>query len=206
MPSFLPHLVAPLLFALAFLPMERRRILLWAPMVWVPDLDFFFAKEYHRALLSNVWIPLILLGVLVLLWRRRDPEARLPEFMFRPGAPGALLLSSYYLLGHILMDVFAGGVALFWPLSTYSPYLFLSIRVNTETGEPTVAGEGGAPPVIPEITPVYEWFSTIDAAVLSFLAVATAAWLAYAAWHRRVHPPPVRVRRGARLAAPIQKE
>lgn len=206
MPSFLPHLVAPLLFALAFLPIERRRILLLAPLVWVPDLDFFFAKDHHRAVLGNIWIPLAFVAALLVLWRRRDPTARLGEFMFRPGAPANLFLAAYYFLGHALMDVFAGGVPLFWPLSTYSPYLFLSVRVNTATGEPDVVGDGGVPADIPEITPVYEWFSTIDAAVLAFLVVATGLWLAHAWRERRLRPPPRTVHRSARLSAPIQKE
>ncbi len=201
----MPHLVVPLLLALAVLPMARRQIILWAPMVWVPDLDFFFAKEYHRALLSNIWIPLALVGALLWLWRRRDPTSRLSEFMFRPGAPGGLFLSAYYFAGHILMDIFAGGVALFWPLSTYSPYLFLSIRVNTATGETDVVGEGGTPPDIPEITPVYEWFSTIDAAMLTLVAVVALVVMGRQLWMRAKAPSPVRVKTTATLHSPIQK-
>ncbi len=175
-------------------------------MVWVPDLDFFFAKQYHRALLSNIWIPLALGAALYLLWRRRDPTSRLTEFMFRPGTPGALFLSMYYFAGHILMDIFAGGVALFWPLSTYSPYLFLSIQVNTATGQTNVLGEGGAPPNIPEITPVYEWFSTIDAAMLAFLVAGTIIHTTWRLWKHRTDPAPLRVRTRATLRSPIQKE
>lgn len=199
-PSFLPHLVAPLLFALAFLPMERKRILAWSPIVWAPDLDFFFAKDYHRAALSNIWIPLIVIGVLVWLWRRRDPEASILEFMFRPGAPGALLLVSYYLLSHILMDIFAGGVSLLWPLMDTNFYLFYQILVNTETNQPEATGGGGAEPGIVEITPVFEWLSPIDTAVGVFLIAATAAWLGYRTWKRRVSPPPVIVMREAERA------
>lgn len=190
-PSILPHLVAPVLFALAFLPAQRKRILLWSPMALAPDLDYFFAKDYHRALLSNIWIPLAVLVALVILWRRRDPEARFMEFAFRPGAPGRLALSFYFLASHILMDVFAGGVVLLWPLTQVNFDLFFNIVVDTQTNQPVVTAEGSAEPGIPQITPRFEWWSTIDTAVATFLGAATASWLSWRWWSRRGQPKPV---------------
>lgn len=191
--------MAPLLFALAFLPATRKRILLWSPIVWAPDLDYFFAREYHRAALSNIWLPLILIGVLVFLWRRRDPDARFLEWMWRPGAPANLSLVTYYLLSHTLMDIFAGGVVLLWPLSLTNFYLFFQIVVDTATNEPVARGEGGTEPGIPEVAPSFEWWSTIDTAILVFVVVATGLWLLYRAWHQRAYPPPVEVERHAVL-------
>ncbi|MGB1586005.1 MAG: hypothetical protein ACPHID_03035 [Thermoplasmatota archaeon] len=198
MPSFIPHLVAPVLVALAFFPMRRKQILLWAPMVWVPDLDYFFAVEYHRALLSNIWIPVILFGSLVALWRRRDPLARFWEFATRPGAPGALLLTSYYFAGHILMDIFAGGVVVLWPLTLTNVFLFFQIRVDTATNTPVAEGGGGIEQGIPEVTANYTWLSAIDVAVGAFLVACIATWLGWRGWQRiQGRRPPVTVVRRA---------
>lgn len=173
-----------MLVALAFFPMRRKQILLWAPMVWVPDLDYFFAVEYHRALLSNIWIPVLLFGSLIALWRRRDPTARFWEFATRPGAPGGLLLTSYYFAGHILMDIFAGGVVVLWPLTVANVFLFFQIRVDTATNTPVAEGSGGVEQGIPEVTANYTWLSAIDVAVGAFLLACIAVWLGWRGWKR----------------------
>lgn len=188
LPSFVPHFIAPVLVALAFFPTTRKHVLLWSPMVFVPDLDFFFAKDLHRAVLGNIWWPLLCIGSLVLLWRRRDPFARFTEFAWRPGAPVGLTLSAYYLLGHILMDVFVGGVPLFWPLSTISPSLAYAIFVDTATGEPQAVGEAVVKEDIPEISPVFPWLDYDHTAQLAFLAAMVLVGAGWWLWHRRTAP------------------
>ncbi len=205
LPSILPHIVAPVLFALAFMPMQRKRILLWSPIVLAPDLDYFFARSFHRAALSNIWIPLILIGVLVVLWRRRDAAAAFWEWAFRPGAPGNLLLVNYYLIAHIVMDFFVGGVSLLWPLTNRNFYFIFQIVVDTATNKPVTTTEGGTDPDIVSVSPAFEWWSVIDTAVAAFLVVATLAYLAYRRWYRARHPLPLVIKRGA-IAAPIHKE
>ncbi|MFA5944645.1 MAG: metal-dependent hydrolase, partial [Candidatus Thermoplasmatota archaeon] len=120
MPSFLPHAVAPALVAMAFFRIPRRTVLLLLPLVWVPDLDYLVQSQ-HRAVTHSMLIPLILLAAVVVLWRRRDPEARFWEFATRPGAPVGLSLASFFIASHLLMDVFAGGVVLLWPF-TYTNF------------------------------------------------------------------------------------
>ncbi len=205
MPSVLPHLLVPVLLGIAFLPVARKRLLLWAPLALVPDLDYFFAKEYHRALLSNIWIPLALAATLFVLWRVRDPTSRLGEYMWRPGAPGNVALSTYYIGGHLLMDVFAGGVSLLWPLTPRNFYLFFNIVVDTETNQPVVTGEGGTEPDIVTVSPQFEWWSTIDSAMATLTAVTLLVWLAWRWWGRRGVVQPVVVRRAA-VEAPSHKE
>jgi hypothetical protein len=196
----------PVLLGFAFLPVARKRLLWWSPMALAPDLDYFFAKQFHRALLSNIWIPLILAGVLMLLWRRRDPTAHFGEWMWRPGAPGNLSISLYFVLGHLLMDVFAGGISLFWPLATTNFYLFFHIIVDTATNEPVIGGGGGAEPDIVTVSPVFEWWSTIDTAMLALTAVTVLVWFTVRQVRLRGMPKPLRIRRAATLASPSHKE
>ncbi len=204
MPSILPHVLLPVLLGIAFLPVARKRLLQWAPVALVPDLDYFFAKEFHRAALSNIWIPLIMVGILVWMWRRNDPTARFAEWMWRPGAPGNLALATYFIVGHMFMDVFAGGISLFWPLVPTNLYIDFAIIVDTATNQPVVTAGGGTEPDIVEVSPVFTWWSVIDTAMLALTAVILAAWLIARRLRAARDPPPVVVRRRA-VVAPIHK-
>lgn len=199
MPSFLPHLVAPALVAAAFFPVPRRTVLLLAPTVWLPDLDYLVQSQ-HRAVTHSALVPLALLASVVVLWRRRDPDARFWEFATRPGAPVALSLVSFFIASHLLMDVFAGGVVLLWPLSYTNFFADFEIVLHTQTNTFESAGEAGTAQGTPEISDDYEWLSYVDTAILAFLAACAIAWLAVRAWRaaRGTLPPrPVALRREA---------
>ena len=206
-PSFLPHLVAPTLVALAFFPIRRRTILLLAWTVWLPDLDYIVPAQ-HRAITHSVFIPMLLLAVVVLLWRRRDPSARFWEFATRPGAPVVLSLLAFFIASHELMDVFAGGVVLLWP--ALDTNFFLGFEIVLDTGENTFTphGEGGTEQGAPQLDPTYTWVSAVDTAVFSFLVAALLVWGSVHGWRRwagTLPPRPVVVRRTATLAEPIHK-
>ncbi len=181
--------------------MERKRILLWSPIVFAPDVDYFLARDLHRALLSNIWIPLYIMAAWLILWRRRDPSAAFWEWAFRPGMPGAFTLVVYYLHSHILMDFFAGGISMFWPLTTRNFYYVFQIVVDTATNQPVTTSEGGTEPDIVSVSSNFEWWSVVDTAIAAFLVVAVAGYWFYRRWHRARFPPAVVVRRGA---APIE--
>jgi hypothetical protein len=202
-PSFLPHLVAPALVAAAFFPIPRRTSLLLAPAVWLPDLDYLVQSQ-HRAVTHSAFVPLALLAAVVVLWRRRDPAARFWEFATRPGAPVVLGLLAFYVASHELMDVFAGGVVLLWPLSHTNFFADFELVLHTQTNTFEPVGEAGTAQGTPEISDDYPWLSTVDTAVLVFLGACLAAWLAVRAWRtaRGTLPPkPVIVRREAREAS-----
>jgi hypothetical protein len=200
-PSFLPHIVVPGLVALAFFPIERKRILLLAPLVWLPDVDYIVPAQ-HRAVTHSVLIPIVLFGIVLALWRRRDPTSRFWEFATRPGHLANMTLASFYIGSHLLMDVFQGGVVLLWPLLNTNFYLAFEILLNTGTNTFTPAGEGGTSEGAPQLAPLYPWFSTEHTAIAVFLAscvaVAGTTWL----WRRstgRIPPKPVIIQRKARL-------
>ncbi len=205
LPSVLPHVVAPTLFALAFFPASRKRILAWLPLALVPDADYFLARAFHRAAFHNVWIPLILTAAMIIVWRRQDPDASFGEFAWRPGTPVNLLLANYFLASHVFMDLFAGGISVLWPLTPRNFYFTFQILVDTATNQPVTTIDGGTEPDIVTVSPKYEWWSVIDTAVASFLAVAISAWLGYSRWRRLRSPPPITVHREA-VMAPIHKE
>lgn len=183
MPSFVPHFVAPVLLALAFFPATRRRILAWSPFVWVADLDFL-VQSVHRAATHTLLIPMALFAAVLALWRRRDPEARFWEFAWRPGAPANLVLATYYYTSQILMDVFAGGVVLFWPLWNVNFSLSFVLLLNTRTNTFQPHGDAGATPGPPEVNPLFPWISSVDTAMLAFLAAVLLTWLAVKGWQR----------------------
>lgn len=216
MASFLPHIVVPALVALAFLPIGRRRVLMWAPLVWVPDVDYVL-PALHRAASHSVFIPLLLTAVLVWLWRRRDPTARFPEFATRPGAPANLTLASFYLASHLVMDVFQGGVVLLWPLWNVTLFLGFQIVLDTATNTFEPAGDAGSMEGAPPLSARYEWFSTTDAAVTAFLVAFGLGWVVLRLWQRwrGTRPPaplvlerkatPTGLEKDGPAASPIQK-
>jgi membrane-bound metal-dependent hydrolase YbcI (DUF457 family) len=198
-PSFLPHLVVPALVALAFFPVPRRTILLLAPVVWLPDLDYVVQSQ-HRAVTHSALVPLALLAAVAALWRRRDPAARFWEFATRPGAPVALALSAFYVSSHLLMDVFAGGVVLLWPLLGTSFFADFQLILHTETNTFEPVASAGTEQGVPEVSDEYPWISYVDTAILAFLGACLAGWLGVRAWRaaRGTRPPaPVVLRRGA---------
>ena len=199
MVSFLPHIVIPALVAVAFLPVGRRRALLWAPLVWVPDLDYIL-PSIHRAATHSALFPLALSAALVVLWRRRDPSARFAEFITRPGAPANLLLASYYLFSHEILDLFQGGVVLLWPLLNVNFYLGFQILLDTGTNTFEPAAEAGHHEGAPALSPLYPWLSTTDAAVGAFLLAFFLAWAGLRLWQLKrgtLPPRPVVVERKA---------
>lgn len=183
MPSFLPHAVIPCLVALAFFPMSRRRIVALVPFAWAPDLDYL-VPGLHRAVTTNVWIPLAFLVAVVLLWRRRDPDAGFWSFAVRPGTPANLTLISYYWGSHVFLDVFAGGAVLFWPLLDINFFWFYQIVLDTGTNTFTDELEVGTEAGAPTVTPTYEWFSAEHNAILWFLVACALAGAAAWAWRR----------------------
>lgn len=205
MPSFLPHLVAPALVALAFFRVPRRTVLLLAPTVWVPDLDYLVQSQ-HRAVTHSALIPIALLAAAVVLWRRRDPDARFWEFATRPDAPVALSLAAFFVGSHLLMDVFAGGVVLLWPFTSTNFFADFQLILHTQTNTFEPVGSAGTAPGTPEISDDYPWLSYVDTAVLVFLAACLAGALAVRAWRKArgtLPPKPVVLRRAA---TSIQKQ
>lgn len=188
MVSWVPGIVIPTLTALAFFrSLPRRWVLGLAPLLWLQDLDYF-SPGAHRVYTHNIWVALAPLVACVILWRRTDPGVRFLSFAARPGWPVALLLAAYYFAAHIFLDIFAGGVLLFWPLSQTNFFLYYEIYANLQTGEVETAGEVGTSEGAPELSTNYPWLTFEHTATIAFLA-ATAIGLGFWAWRQRRREP-----------------
>lgn len=187
MVSFVPHIVLPALVALAFMRDVPRKWVLWmAPIVWIPDLDYLVPGS-HRVWTHNVWIPIGFLAALCIWHRRKHRDTPFRAFAVQPG-PVALLLAAYYWMSHILLDVFAGGVVLFWPFWNENFYYFAQIILDTSTNTLDPYQEVGTEPGAPELASKYTWLSYEHVATLAFLAAVAAGPLARKLW-TKFRPP-----------------
>lgn len=105
----LAHYIIPTVLLLALNPgIDQKRVLKYSPLALFPDLDFFFG----HAILHNIFA-VILVSVAVYHLARRNNAA--------------FLLSAYFLLAHLVLDL--GFVALFYPLR--SSMISLNIKIYT---------------------------------------------------------------------------
>lgn len=180
MPSLLVHLLVPPLVVLATRRVPPGVALALLPLALAPDLDFFLSP--HRALLHSVFLPAAL-GALAWRWRERGLEARAL----------AALVGAFYLASHGLLDLFAGGVVPFWPLSDRTFFLDVGLVFDTRTLEPFPLFEPGSQEGVPPVAPLYEFLDGTQFGIL-VLVLATFGVLAL----RRAG----RVRRVAVVVAP----
>lgn len=180
MPTFVLQSVIPLLFLLAIPRIDRRKVLLAWPLTHAPDLDYLNALGPHRASGHNVFILLPFLAVLVWsLWGASPRRPALAQWM------GIALV---YLTSHIVMDVFAGGVTLFYPVSTFTACYYGYVDVQTATDTPLIDFGQCSFDGIPTVAETYPWLWTIETAFLAFLIPAALAVVAYRVWRARRAP------------------
>lgn len=164
--------VVPLLFMLSLPWLDRRKVLIAWPFTHLPDLDYLW--EPHRAAGHNLFILLPFLAVG--LFARRTGRAELAEYM---------LVAAIYVASHIVMDVFAGGVTLLYPLSLHTTCYYAQIRVVTATNEPFLDAGRCSFDGIPVVAEIYTWLPSTEAALLAFLLPAALAAIAWARWRRK---------------------
>ena len=113
MPNWAIHLIVPLLALLIVIRREDwKYIFLLLPLAVVPDLDTFLAQ--HRALLHNMFIPVVFL---ILGWKLREYRT-------------IFIISAVYFASHVVLDMFGGGVVLFYPF--YDRMAFVNASLSIE--------------------------------------------------------------------------
>lgn len=167
-PSFVVHGLVPLLLVLALRLAPPKAALAMLPFTWLPDLDFWIGV--HRATTSNVFI---LLPTIYLWWRWRKT---------RPTRSMLAGLATFYLASHLIMDLFAGGIVPFWPLSNRTVFWFFLIQINTQTGERDITNEVGTQEGAPQVVEVFTWLSPTEAAMLALTVFAVGTTLAWQHW------------------------
>lgn len=188
MSSFVIHLTIPLLVVLATGLFPRKAALMWVPFAVINDFDFIFnllahylpgtvgAMLGHRAIFHNIFVGVPTAVFALVLWRRmmRDlPDLQWASWRERWERFGAvrygygMVLASFYLWSHVFLDMFQGGVTLFWPFINVYIYPRFIIWVDTQTGLPTTptaevrTGSGA-----PALAPLYPWLTPHDLAIL----------------------------------------
>lgn len=179
MPTFVLQSVIPLMFLLALPGLDRRKILLLWPLTHAPDLDYVIG--YHRATLHNVWV--VLPFVAAFVWAAAFASPRRPALAQWMGIAGV------YVGSHVLMDVWAGGSTLFYPLSlrTYCYYGYVDVKTATNT--PIVDFGACSFTGIPVVSETYPWLWGIETSFLAFLVPATLAVLGWRWWAGRRPSP-----------------
>src|SRR5574341_1076659 len=113
MPDWAIHLIVPLLALLMVSRKEDQKyILLLLPLAVMPDFDTFVTQ--HRALLHNIFIPLFLF---FLGWMLREKRA-----IFN--------IAAVYIASHVFMDMFGGGVVLFYPFYNQMAFVDASLQFS----------------------------------------------------------------------------
>ena len=174
------HLMIPLVLLL-LLSKRTRLILLALPFALLPDLDFFYL---HRALLHNIFIPvLFLLVFLSVPISERLSSGRLQSLIKKAGRSLGCALSqakrlftekvryvalfiSFYIATHIFFDYFDDGDVLFYPLDKTLYYMRVDLGIEfkqeqivrvTETGQTIITNITTTTPVTTVAPSTYEY-------------------------------------------------
>lgn len=172
MPTAILHLLIPPLLLVATRRFPLRLVLALLPLSLLPDVDFFIPP--HRALFHSAF----LVAALLLLWNHWRPAL--------PARAAACLVGAFYLGSHSLMDLFAGGVVPFWPLSDTTFYFDAYVLIDTRTLEFFPTLQPGTEAGVPEVSPLYEAFNGDHAAIVALTLVTFGAWVVRRARERRV--------------------
>lgn len=111
----LVHAVLPALILLAFIPKYKKQILIFSLFGLLPDLDTYI-PFYHRTIFHNIFFVLIVALFVYIISNRFNA-----------------ILSGYYLLSHLIMDITYPGAAFLYPL--YKKFIAFSIAVTTEASK-----------------------------------------------------------------------
>lgn len=160
------------MFMLSMPWLDRRKVILAWPLTHLPDLDYLFVP--HRAVGHNLFVlvPFAAVG----LWAWRHGRAPVVQWM---------VIALIYVGSHIAMDIWAGGVTLLYPLSSYTTCYYAEIRVVTATNTPFLDAGRCSHEGVGQVAEVYTWLPSTEAALLVFLVPATLLVLAWRVWRRK---------------------
>jgi len=107
------HFLIPLLILLVVYPKVNKKLAIpLALLALTPDLDFFIDFT-HRFLFHSIFFPIIISLTIYFLSKNLQ----------------IALISFYYLISHLVLDMATGAIALFWPL--YQRLIEIDISLNS---------------------------------------------------------------------------
>lgn len=173
--SFLTHLLIPVLVLAATGAFRLRDVWVWSWPAWINDVDYlgwvFHVKwgwpNVHRALFHNAWLLVAMLLLGWTAWERWHARTRAPWRAFARARPAWILVPFFY-ASHLVLDLFAGGLTIFWPLSDRSVFWDFTIDFDTSKPipQPQVVSEPGTYVGVPDVSQIYTWMNAEQFAIL----------------------------------------
>lgn len=155
MPDWAVHAIIPLFALLIVTRKEYTKYIIYLlPLALIPDLDHFV--QMHRALFHSIFIPLIFLGASVV---NSNPKTR---FILVTGAA--------YTASHVILDIFHGGVGLFYPIT--SDMFFINAELLYQQGFSWTFNWGVTPYSDNWIVANGYIFNSVGAGSIAFLLLA----------------------------------
>lgn len=164
MPDWPTHLIVPLLALLIVSRKENLKyVFLLLPLALIPDFDSFAVQ--HRALLHNMFIPLIL-GLCGMASRK-----------YR----AVFIIASAYIASHVLLDMFAGGVVLFYPVYNGMAFVDASLKMS-QTYDLLWTFDYGFKPYAPGWMTAYGYVSDSTGTGAMAFVLTACVCVAYRRW------------------------
>ncbi len=110
----LVHILLPALILLAFLPKYKKEVLLFSLFAILPDFDTFIPHS-HRIIFHNLLFISIIVLIVYIISNKFNA-----------------ILSSYYLLSHLILDIEYPGTAFLYPF--YTSFIAFKIKIITIAG------------------------------------------------------------------------
>lgn len=159
----------PLLVLLALRLAPPKIALLMLPFALLTDLDHWIGVP--RATFHNIFVTLPALA-LWYHWRNEHPH--------RATYAGT---AAYYLASAVAMDIFAGGVVLFYPLLNTNFLVDCRVLVRTETHELIPICNPETEAGAPALSEIFTWISPFEVAMVAW-TLAVAATVLAVRWYR----------------------
>ena len=142
----LVHILLPALILLEFLPKYKKEVLLFSLFAILPDFDTYIPNS-HRIIFHNLLFISIVVLIVYIISNKFNA-----------------ILSSYYLLSHLILDIEYPGTAFLYPFYNY----FIGFKIKIIT----IAGN-----LIPQfkfdmiITPIIESFKFTESTYFGNISV-----------------------------------
>lgn len=164
MSSLFSHIFIPLTILLIIsekLKVDKKKIIILSFFGIFPDIDIFID---HRALFHNIFIFIIPIIIFVLNKEIRD----------------IVIIISFYLMSHLVLDIFNGGIFLLFPI--YSKVFFIQTDIWFNISGITATINYG---IIDSVIGKDPMISSENIAIMIILSISILLYLIYSRYRNR---------------------